>query len=139
MKCGTIETGSALRVLLAVCFTLATYRAAFGAEPATAPAPGNVRIAAAQPRARLIDWRVKDGVREIPIEERSAEEVTHLTGATSSGRIETIRITPEGSPAANYAFDVTPARLVTGLITERGICEASEAGLLGLFPEAEAA
>jgi methylthioribose-1-phosphate isomerase len=86
-----------------------------------------------------IDWRVRDGVKEIPIEERGAEEVTHLTGATASGGIETIRITPEGSPAANYAFDVTPARLVTGLITERGICEASEAGLLGLFPEAEAA
>ena len=86
-----------------------------------------------------IDWRVRDGVREIPIEMRSPEEVTHLTGATAGGAIETIRITPEGSPAANYAFDVTPARLVTGLITERGICEASEAGLTGLFPEAEAA
>ena len=86
-----------------------------------------------------IDWRVRDGVKEIPIEERSAEEVTHLTGATADGDIATIRITPEGSPAANYAFDVTPARLVTGLITERGICEASEAGLTTLFPEAEAA
>ena len=86
-----------------------------------------------------IDWRVRDGVKEIPIEQRGAEEVTHLTGATAGGGIETIRITPEGSPAANYAFDVTPARLVTGLITERGICEASEAGLLGLFPETEAA
>jgi methylthioribose-1-phosphate isomerase len=86
-----------------------------------------------------IDWRVRDGVREIPIEERGAEEVTHLTGATAAGDIATIRITPEGSPAANYAFDVTPARLVTGLITERGLCEASEAGLTGLFPEAEAA
>ena len=86
-----------------------------------------------------IDWRVRDGVKEIPIEERGPEEVTHLSGATADGSIATIRITPEGSPAANYAFDVTPARLVTGLITERGICEASEAGLLGLFPEAEAA
>jgi methylthioribose-1-phosphate isomerase len=86
-----------------------------------------------------IDWRVSDGMREIPIEQRGAEEVTHLTGATAAGEIETIRITPEGSPAANYAFDVTPARLVTGLITERGICEASEAGLRSLFPEAEAA
>ncbi len=86
-----------------------------------------------------IDWRVKDGVKEIPIEERSAEEVTHMTGATAEGNIATIRITPEGSPAANFAFDVTPARLVTGLITERGICEASEAGLTKLFPEAEAA
>jgi methylthioribose-1-phosphate isomerase len=87
-----------------------------------------------------IDWRVKDGVKEIPIEQRGAEEVTHLTGATAAGGIETIRISPEGSPAANYAFDVTPARLVTGLITERGICDASEAGLRKLFPEeAEAA
>ena len=86
-----------------------------------------------------IDWRVRDGVREIPIEERSADEVTYLTGATAKGAIETIRLTPEGSPAANFAFDVTPARLVTGLITERGICAASEAGLLSLFPEAEAA
>jgi methylthioribose-1-phosphate isomerase len=86
-----------------------------------------------------IDWRVKDGVREIPIEERSADEVTHLSGATAEGGIATIRITPEGSPAANYAFDVTPARLVTGLITERGIAEASEAGLRKLFPDAEAA
>jgi methylthioribose-1-phosphate isomerase len=86
-----------------------------------------------------IDWRVRDGVKEIPIEERGAEEVTHLTGATASGDIATIRVTPEGSPAANYAFDVTPARLVTGLITERGICAASEKGLLSLFPEAEAA
>ena len=86
-----------------------------------------------------IDWRVKDGVREIPIEERSADEVTHLSGATAEGGIATIRITPEGSPAANYAFDVTPARLVTGLITERGIAEASEMGLRKLFPEAEAA
>jgi len=86
-----------------------------------------------------IDWRVRDGVREIPIEQRGAEEVTHLTGATASGDLATIRLTPEGSPAANYAFDVTPARLVTGLITERGICAASEAGLRSLFPEAEAA
>jgi methylthioribose-1-phosphate isomerase len=86
-----------------------------------------------------IDWRVKDGVKDIPIEERGPEEVTHLTGATAEGEIATIRVTPEGSPAANFAFDVTPARLVTGLITERGVCAASEAGLVGLFPEAEAA
>jgi methylthioribose-1-phosphate isomerase len=86
-----------------------------------------------------IDWRVKDGVKEIPIEERAADEVTHLSGMTATGDVTTIRITPEGSPAANYAFDVTPARLVTGLITERGIAEASEAGLRELFPEAEAA
>jgi methylthioribose-1-phosphate isomerase len=83
-----------------------------------------------------IDWRVRDGVAEIPIEERAGEEVTELTGRTADGRIETVRVAAEGSPAANPAFDVTPARLVTGLITERGRCEASEAGLRGLYPEA---
>jgi methylthioribose-1-phosphate isomerase len=82
-----------------------------------------------------LDWRVRDGVAEIPIEERAEAEVTDLTGRTADGRIETIRVAAEGSPAANPAFDVTPARLVTGLITERGRCEASEKGLLGLYPE----
>ncbi|MCB4822231.1 S-methyl-5-thioribose-1-phosphate isomerase [Roseicella aerolata] len=83
-----------------------------------------------------IDWRVGDGVAEIPIEERAEAEVTDLTGRTADGRLETIRVAAEGSPAANPAFDVTPARLVTGLITERGRCDASEAGLRGLYPEA---
>ena len=86
-----------------------------------------------------IDWTVRDGVREIPIEERDPAEVTRLTGRTDAGAIATIRITPEGSPAANFAFDVTPARLVTGLITERGVCAASRAGLLSLYPERAAA
>jgi methylthioribose-1-phosphate isomerase len=84
-----------------------------------------------------IDWRLRDGVREIPIEERDATEVTHLTGLGPEG-VATIRLTPEGSPAANYAFDVTPARLVTGLVTERGVARASEEGLLALFPERRA-
>ncbi len=84
-----------------------------------------------------VDWRIRDGVREIPIEERSPDEVALMTGETEAGAIETVRIVPRGSPIANYAFDVTPARLVTGLITERGICPASEAGLTGLFPEEE--
>lgn len=82
-----------------------------------------------------IDWTVNDGVKEIPIEERSGTEVTTVTGQTTDGRIETVRITPPTSAAANPAFDVTPARLVTGLITERGRCEASREGLLSLFPE----
>ncbi|CAO3350835.1 S-methyl-5-thioribose-1-phosphate isomerase [Azospirillum palustre] len=82
-----------------------------------------------------IDWTIADGVREIPIEERDGREVSELTGRTADGRIETVRLTPDGSPVANYAFDVTPARLVTGLITERGACAASREGLLGLFPE----
>jgi methylthioribose-1-phosphate isomerase len=82
-----------------------------------------------------IDWRVADGVAEIPIEERAQAEVTDLTGRTADGRIETIRVAAEGSPAANPAFDVTPARLVTGLITERGRCDASADGLRALYPE----
>jgi methylthioribose-1-phosphate isomerase len=85
-----------------------------------------------------IDWTVEDGVKEIPIEQRDGREVSALTGRTDDGRIETITVTPAGSPVANYAFDVTPARLVTGLITERGVCPASREGLLSLFPEAAA-
>ncbi|MHC8510357.1 MAG: S-methyl-5-thioribose-1-phosphate isomerase [Rhodospirillales bacterium] len=81
-----------------------------------------------------IDWTLSDGA-DIPIEERGPEEVTDITGRTADGRIETVTVTPEGSPAANPAFDVTPARLVTGLITERGIARASPAGLAGLYPE----
>ncbi|MCW3475143.1 S-methyl-5-thioribose-1-phosphate isomerase [Limobrevibacterium gyesilva] len=82
-----------------------------------------------------IDWTVSDGVTEIPIEERSGNEVTTVTGRALDGSIATVRITPTSSPAANPAFDVTPARLVTGLVTERGRCAASAPGLLGLFPE----
>jgi methylthioribose-1-phosphate isomerase len=82
-----------------------------------------------------LDPRVRDGVAEIPIEERAAAEVTDLTGRTADGRIETIRVVAGGSPAANPAFDVTPARLVTGLITERGRCDASEAALAAMYPE----
>ena len=83
-----------------------------------------------------IDWDLSDGVAEIPIEQRGAEEVAEMTGRTADGRIETVRIVPDGSPVANYAFDVTPARLVTGLITERGVAKASKEGLRALFPEA---
>jgi methylthioribose-1-phosphate isomerase len=82
-----------------------------------------------------IDWTVADGVGEIPIEERSAAEVTNVTGRTADGHIATVRVAPVESTAANPAFDVTPARLVTGLITERGRCEASAEGLRTLFPE----
>jgi methylthioribose-1-phosphate isomerase len=85
-----------------------------------------------------IDWSLQAG-SAIPIEERSPEEVTHITGRSSSGRIETVRLVPERSPALNLAFDVTPARLVTGLITERGICSASRAGLQRLYPDLRAA
>jgi methylthioribose-1-phosphate isomerase len=82
-----------------------------------------------------IDWTIEDGHRDIPIEERHADEVSRITGRTESGEIVTVDVLPEGSPAANPAFDVTPARLVTALITERGVCAASEAGLLSLYPE----
>ncbi len=82
-----------------------------------------------------IDWTVADGVSEIPIEERSTAEVTDVTGRMADGTIATVRVAASGSPGANPAFDVTPARLVTGLITERGRCAAMAEGLLGLFPE----
>ena len=82
-----------------------------------------------------IDWSLADGVRDIPIEQRHASEVTHIQGRDTSGGIVSVQITPRGSPVANYGFDVTPARLVTGLITERGVCAASREGLLSLFPE----
>ncbi len=82
-----------------------------------------------------IDWGIADGVRGIPIEERDPTEVTEIAGRLPDGSVARVRLTPEGSPAANYAFDVTPARLMTGLITERGVCAASREGLLSLFPE----
>ncbi len=82
-----------------------------------------------------IDWTITDGVRDIPIEQRDAGEVTRLTGVDENGRVGAFSIAPAGTPAANYAFDVTPARLVTGLITERGVAEASTEGLKALYPE----
>ena len=85
--------------------------------------------------ASTIDWSITDGIRDIPIEERSEREVTHIAGLTEGGNVRTIRIAAPGSNAANPAFDVTPARLVTAFITERGIAPASREGLLGLFPE----
>jgi methylthioribose-1-phosphate isomerase len=81
-----------------------------------------------------IDWELHDGLRDIPIEQRDSSEVKTIQGL-HDGEIRQVLLTPETSPAANYAFDVTPARLVTGLITERGICPASEAGIRELFPE----
>jgi methylthioribose-1-phosphate isomerase len=81
-----------------------------------------------------IDWTLDDGVAQIPIEERSAREVTHLWGALEDGTLSAVQVSAPGSPAANPAFDVTPSRLVSGIITERGRCTASAAGLRGLFP-----
>ncbi len=85
-----------------------------------------------------IDWTIDNGLRDIPIEERGQEEVTHMTGVATGGAIETIRITAPGSSTANPAFDVTPARLITAFITERGIASASQDGLASLFEEGTA-
>jgi len=82
-----------------------------------------------------IDWTLSDGVAEIPIEERDGSELSHVRGRTGDGETVEVAILPASSPVANPSFDVTPARLVTGLITECGVCEASRAGLGGLFPE----
>ncbi|MEY5000245.1 MAG: S-methyl-5-thioribose-phosphate isomerase [Bacteroidota bacterium] len=82
-----------------------------------------------------LDMSIRDGLSEIPIEERDQNEVKYVIGKTAAGQIEPVLICPETTPAANYGFDVTPARLVSGLITERGICAASEEGILSLFPE----
>jgi len=111
-----------------VCNKIGTYLKALAAHDNGVP----FYVALPSP---TIDWTIEDGIREIPIEQRDGAEVSALTGRTADGRIETVTITPEGSPVANYAFDVTPARLVTGLITERGVCPASKEGLRGLFTQ----
>ena len=82
-----------------------------------------------------IDWEIADGIEEIPIEERSPAEVIRVAGRTKEGIDSSVEIAPPGCAAANFAFDVTPARLVSGLLTERGVCEASTVGLRHLFPE----
>ena len=97
-----------------VCNKIGTYLKALAAHDNDVP----FYVALPSP---TIDFAVDDGIRDIPIEQRSGTEVTDMTGRTADGRLETVRIVPEGSPVANYAFDVTPARLVTGLITERGV------------------
>jgi methylthioribose-1-phosphate isomerase len=110
-----------------VCNKVGTYLKALAAWDNAVP------FYAALPLS-TIDWSLNEG-RDIPIEERSAMELTHITGQTSSGAMETVRLVPEGSPALNLAFDVTPARLVTALITERGLCPANRAGLQSLYPD----
>ena len=82
-----------------------------------------------------IDWSIGDGVAGIPIEQRDGEEVSHIRGVNGDGKGTTVRLVPKGAKVGNFAFDVTPARLVTGLITERGVCPASRDGLLELYPE----
>jgi methylthioribose-1-phosphate isomerase len=115
-----------------VCNKIGTYLKALAAHDNGVP----FYVALPSP---TIDFSVHDGISEIPIEQRGADEVTHITGRTADGRIETVRIVPEGSPAANYGFDVTPARLVTGLITERGVLGANRSALAAAFPERTAA
>ena len=109
-----------------VCNKIGTYLKALAARD------NGVPFYVALPSS-TIDWTIRDGLTEIPIEERSAFEVTHLRGKTADGTYAEIQVTPDGSPAGNYGFDVTPARLVTGLITEKGVCSASEEGLKKLF------
>jgi methylthioribose-1-phosphate isomerase len=111
-----------------VCNKIGTYLKALAAHDNGVP----FYVALPSP---TIDFAVDDGIKEIPIEQRGAEEVTHMTGRTADGRIESVRIVPDGSPVANYGFDVTPARLVTGLITERGVLGANRAALAAAFPE----
>ena len=115
-----------------VCNKIGTYLKALAARDNGVP----FYVALPSP---TIDFSVDDGITQIPIEQRGAEEVTDMTGRTADGRIETVRIVPEGSPVANYGFDVTPARLVTGLITERGVLRADRAALAAAFPERTAA
>jgi methylthioribose-1-phosphate isomerase len=115
-----------------VCNKIGTYLKALAAHDNGVP----FYVALPSP---TIDFSVHDGIAEIPIEQRAAEEVTTMTGRTADGRIETVRIVPDGSPVANYGFDVTPARLVTGLITERGVLGATRAALAAAFSERIAA
>ena len=111
-----------------VCNKIGTYLKALAARDNSVP----FYVALPSP---TIDWTVRDGVKEIPIEERSGDEVNFVQGLSDDGVITRVRVAPEGSRAANPAFDVTPARLVTGLITDRGVAEASPEGLKALFPE----
>jgi methylthioribose-1-phosphate isomerase len=111
-----------------VCNKIGTYLKALAARDNDLP----FYVALPSPS---IDFTVADGVAEIPIEQRGPDEVATMTGRAADGRIETVRVVPEHSPVANYAFDVTPARLVTGLITERGVIAASRAALAGAFPD----
>jgi methylthioribose-1-phosphate isomerase len=111
-----------------VCNKIGTYLKALAAHDNGVP----FYVALPSP---TIDFSIDDGIRQIPIEQRSADEVTSMTGRTVDGRIETVRVVPLGSPTANYGFDVTPARLVTGLITERGVLAPARAALASAFPE----
>ena len=109
-----------------VCNKIGTYLKALAAHDNGVP----FYVALPTP---TIDWTLQDGVKEIPIEERAAEEVTHIAGLCDDGQVRTVQLTPQGSRAANYGFDVTPARLVSGLITERGVVKADAEAMQVLF------
>jgi methylthioribose-1-phosphate isomerase len=111
-----------------VCNKIGTYLKALAAHDNGVP----FYVALPSP---TIDFSIDDGIKQIPIEQRAADEVATMTGRTADGRIETVRVVPAGSPTANYAFDVTPARLVTGLITEHGVLRPDRAALASAFPE----
>ena len=111
-----------------VCNKIGTYLKAFAARDNGVP----FYVALPSP---TIDFCIDDGISQIPIEQRAADEVATMTGRTADGRIETIRVVPDGSPVANYGFDVTPARLVSGLITERGLLKADRVALASAFPD----
>ncbi len=111
-----------------VCNKIGTYLKALAAVD------NNVPFYVALP-GPTIDWTITDGIRDIPIEQREPTEVTVISGLDSDRNMRTVNIAPEGCAAANYAFDVTPARLITALITERGVCQASSDGLGGLYPD----
>ncbi len=111
-----------------VCNKIGTYLKALAASA------HNVPFYVALP-STTVDWSISDGIKEIPIEERAGSEVTHVQGKLADGTVTEVQISPDSTPGRNPAFDVTPARLVTGLITERGVCAASSEGLASLFPE----
>jgi methylthioribose-1-phosphate isomerase len=110
-----------------VCNKIGTYLKALAAKDNGVP----FYVALPSPS---IDWTIEDG-RQIPIEQRDGAELSRMRGRLADGSIAEVDLAPEGSPMANFAFDVTPAHLVTGLITERGVCAATADGLRGLFPE----
>ena len=111
-----------------VCNKIGTYLKALAARD------NGIPFYVALPHS-TIDWSLSDGIVEIPIEERDEREVTHISGLGEDGSVTTVQVTPRGSSAANAAFDVTPARLVTGLITERGVADPGAEGLKALYPE----
>ena len=111
-----------------VCNKIGTYLKALAAHD------NNIPFFVALPSS-TIDWRIRNGITDIPIEERDAREVTHISGMSSNGTLAEVQLTPNGSAALNYGFDVTPSRLISGLITERGLCKAEEDAIRSLFPD----